>query len=283
MIFGFGSRLPDGSFECAVEFLTLNNSNYQNYLGKDFVKSFTCPDYEGTDPFIFIQCNKNNDSAPLFLDSSLMLIDNDEKDEEGFLAKLFDWFEEKFNNISSNFSALKNKFNELGSNIGGFFSDLGSDIGDWFSELGDNLRNWLNNLKQSVIDLGEKLINGIKSLFVPEDDFFDSYKSQFIALLQNNLGFIYQSADFVTDILDQIKVLLFDSQGRELKLIFPGVSFDIAGYDVDLFSDMEVDFNFLGSGAFSTLYGIYKVILYVIFGVALVQYAMQVWDRTMQN
>ncbi len=132
--------------------------------------------------------------------------------------------------------------------------------------------------------LGHKLKISVNNMFVPSDNFFDLFKTDFDNLLKNNLGFIYESASFLSDLVDEIKILLFESQGKELKLVFPGFELEIAGYNIDLFDKKEVDFSFLtGEGGLAIAYGIYKVLLYIIFGFSLVNYGVKTWDKVMAN
>ncbi len=128
-----------------------------------------------------------------------------------------------------------------------------------------------------------KLQSIVIGLFVPDENFIDNYKTDFDTLFAENLGLIYDASNFVSDVISEIETLLFDSQDKELQLTFPGVEFEIAGNDVTLFSSRTVDFTFLSNGIFATLYGIYKVFLYLVFGVALIQFGIHTWERTMSN
>ncbi len=153
----------------------------------------------------------------------------------------------------------------------------------------DSVSDVCNSIVKIYADEGwataivHKLKVTVIGLFVPDESFFDEYKSNFTSLFENNLGFIYQSATFVTDFITGIKELLFDSQGRELQLTFSGIEFDLGDYHIDIFKKTVVDFNFLKDGAFSVAYGIYKVLLYLIFGFLLVNYGIKTWERTMSN
>ena len=144
----------------------------------------------------------------------------------------------------------------------------------WFSAFFDGLR--------FKIDVKvEEIKTSIHDFFVPPEGFFETWKAKFDLMLSDNLGFIYQAPNFVTDIVEVVQEILQTDQ--EVNLVFPEVEFDIACYHIELFKDTKVDFSFLEAGIWLTLYSMYKVMLYVIFALALIKYGMSTWERTMAN
>lgn len=160
-------------------------------------------------------------------------------------------------------------------------SDSSSNNISWFEYLIGKFNKWFNGVIDSVKVFFIKLVDDIKGLFIPPEGFFEEWKDKFDLMLSDNLGFIYQAPNFVIDIVEVIQEILQSDQ--EVNLIFPEVEFDIAGYHVELFKDTKVDFSFLETGIWLTLYSMYKVILYVIFALALIKYGMSTWERTMSN
>ena len=147
------------------------------------------------------------------------------------------------------------------------------DVG-WFTYFTYNLRH--------KIDIKiEEIKISIHDFFVPPEGFFEEWKVTFDLMLSDNLGFIYQAPNFVIDIVEVIQEILQSDQ--EVNLVFPAVEFDIAGYHIELFKDTKVDFSFLEAGIWLTLYSMYKVMLYVIFALALIKYGISTWERTMAN
>ena len=250
---GFGVINSSGELEYISAFLTLTPDNFLSLAGTDFVYSFQCPDYSGGNPCIFIMSSNLWSPSRMFFDNSMQLINNSEEDKEGLLSRLFDWFEQRFNNISSN------------------FVNLGSKISDGFA-----------NLLKGILD-------GIKSLFVPSDDFILEYEAKLDKLLTERLGVIYQASDTFVTLFTSVYDLL-DAPDACQQFIFPKISFDLnfgqgakaQTYDIDLSEATTVDLSFLNdTGSFwYTFYHVYyKAILYIIMSGALLLYAYNTFDR----
>lgn len=124
-------------------------------------------------------------------------------------------------------------------------------------------------------------ISIIQRLFVPSDEFVESWKSDLQTLLQEHLGVIYSASDFIKQLVEQMQSLLNNHQG-DIKM--PALSFSLPdGTPVHLWNETTVDFAFLENGIFKTLYGMYKVMLNVICIFALIKYAIKNWEKTMAN
>ena len=273
----FGTVSSDGSVNAIVELAVIDDSNFLTLAGKDYVHSFTCPDYSAGDPCIFIFGSKTWSGAYYFLDNSLMLIDNAEEDEDNFLSKIFEWFQEKFDAIGDSFSNLGNKlstgFTNLGDRIKTFFSDLGTSISNGLNSVKEGIQNKLEEVKTSLVELREGLINGIKGLFIPDDDFISGWKSRIELLLQEHLGIVWEAANFFTDLFSTVSDLLSDTENGSLEFTFPGVEFELLGHNFDLWEERVVDMSFLETDSFwSFWYGLYKIILVIILCFALVLY-----------
>lgn len=124
-------------------------------------------------------------------------------------------------------------------------------------------------------------ISIIQRLFVPSDEFVESWKSDLQTLLKDHLGVIYSASDFIKQLVEQMQSLLNNHQG-DIKM--PALSFSLPdGTPVHLWNETTVDFAFLENGIFKTLYGMYKVMLNVICIFALIKYAIKNWEKTMAN
>lgn len=150
----FGGFAADGSLTRVVEFVCINKDNYLSYAGRDLVYSFQCPDFNVSDPGIYIFNVDITYWSPsvLFLDDSLCLVNDSAVDEEGFFSRLFEWFQEKFDAIGDSFS-------NLGSNISSGLSGLGDRISDFFINLGSSITNGLNSLLDGIGGWFQKLGN----------------------------------------------------------------------------------------------------------------------------
>lgn len=287
----FGTLKSDGSINSILELLTIDSSNYMDLMGTDYVYNFTCPDYSGGSPAIFIHLYHTSASLKsnpsFFLGNDMALVDESEVEQDNFLTRIFEWFQEKFDAIGDAFSNLGNKlstgFTNLGDRIKTFFSDLGTSISNGLNSVKEGIQNKLEQVKTTLVELGESLIQGIQNLFVPDEDYILEWKDNLDKLLQDHLGMIYTSADLVTDLLQKIFDIVFnapDSYG----LTVPEVSFEILnGVQVNLIPETEISFDFMENNTFKTIYGLYTVGLYIAFGVLEVKYGIRVYKKVMAN
>ena len=286
-IIGFGVVDFNGEVTYIQEFVAITPDNYSSLAGKDFVQSFECPSYSGGNPCIFIMSSWVDAESTFFFDDSIVLIDNAEEDEEGFLSGLFEWFEKKFNAIGESFANLGNKlstgFSNLGDRIKTFFSDLGTSISNGLNSVKEGIQNKLEQVKTTLVELGESLINGIKGLFVPSEDYILTWKANLQQILQEHLGIIYTSGDLITGLLEKTFEIVFnapDSYG----LTIPDVTFELPdGTVVQLFHETDISFDFMENRVFKTMYGLYGIALYILFGSLEVKYALRVYRKVMAN
>lgn len=135
---------------------------------------------------------------------------------------------------------------------------------------------WLNallfNFKSMII-----------GLFVPDEEDITTWKANLEMLFSDNLGFIYQIPDLFSNLVTKLRdIFVRDDFSFSIKL--PQLDFKLFGHDTVLWEEKTVDFSYIfEEGIFNTLYGMYKVMLYVIFGFALVKYGWRVFEEMMQN
>lgn len=152
-------------------------------------------------------------------------------------------------------------------------TNLNEYISDYVTVYSDE--GWINALLFN-------LKAGIKSLFVPSEDFISSWKDNLDTLLRDHLGIIYTGGDIVTDFLTTVFNIVFDAPDT-FSITFPEVEFELDGNVIHLCDSRSVDFSFLENGVFKMLYGMYKVALYIFFGVLEVKYALVVYRRVISN
>lgn len=307
--------------DCALDISSENFSSFSvsnTLLTVDY--DFVCPSYVGTPCFCILiyrtsDWANHNNLTYSFSDLSLTRNISPELDGVlGWLEELVTWVKElpglvasKFSsffasveqNLDLNFDTLwetleerLNVFDNFFTEIRNFFHDLYWDLvggtcgyGDYhsslFERLGDRISGFFDDLKLKIDVKVEEIKTSIHDFFVPPEGFFEEWKDKFDLMLSDNLGFIYQAPNFVKGIIEVVQEILQTDQ--EVNLVFPAVEFDIAGYHIELFKDTKVDFSFLEAGIWLTLYTMYKVMLYVIFALALIKYGIDTWERTMSN
>lgn len=118
--------------------------------------NFKAPDFATSDTSIRIECSvgENVDSVSSGQNRGFLLSRdiafNDNTDNPGWLAKIFEKISALGDRIGSFFTDLKD-------NISEFFNSLGDRISGFFTDLKDNLTEKFNNLKQWFIDLGDSI------------------------------------------------------------------------------------------------------------------------------
>ena len=124
--------------------------------------------------------------------------------------------------------------------------------------------------------------SAIKGLFVPDEGFMSAWKDNFDTLLRDHLGIIYTGGDIVSDLISTAFDIVFNAPDS-FSFSIPKVEFELQGNTIHLWDSRQIDFSFMESGVFKTLYGMYTVALYIFFGVLEVKYALIVYRRMMSN
>lgn len=96
--------------------------------------------------------------------------------------------EEQTNAIKENTDTNKNIFEKIG------------DILSFLNPFSDNF------FGKKLVDL---IINGLKSLFVPEEGFFDEYFNSIRDWFSDRLGFLFAPFDFIIELLNRISNINF--------------------------------------------------------------------------
>ena len=286
----------------------ITSSNYKNFTSELFKLSFKLDSYVGT-PCIILHMSPKSSSVDYqrgFYIKDIQLLSNSSATDEkldgvlGWLQELWDSITEGFSNLAADFkqgvnnltSELQVTWQQITSKIEQIKDNLVGEIANSWQQTVSKIEQVKNNIIDSVSgffsDLGAKIENkfneiktAIHDFFVPPEGFFDTWKVKFNVMLENNLGFVYQAPNFVKEAVYVIKDII-DSSGN-INIVFPSVEFDIAGTHVKLFDSVKVDFGFLETGIWATLYTMYKVILYAVLAFALVEFAVVTWERTMSN
>ena len=126
------------------------------------------------------------------------------------------------------------------------------------------------------------LKNGIRSLFVPDEEAILQLKSDLDSELQNHLGIIYTSTTLIGDFIETVFNMVFNAPD-DYSLMVPEVTLELSGENYTLWEDTYIDFSFMETEIFQILYGLYTVSLYIFFGFLEVKYALRVYRRMMSN
>lgn len=109
-----------------------------------------------------------------------------------------------------------------------------------FKDVVDNVKNGFANVVKGITELPQKLWNliaeGLKNLFVPDEDYMTTYSDEWDELLSSRFGAIYQSGQIIQefgdalDYADQTDTIHMP----EVSLHDVGVPFTFGGYDVQI-------------------------------------------------
>lgn len=271
---GLGYLDSDGEFVHYEDYTyTFTQNDILSSFDDEFTWSFTLKDFKGKTPYFGITVMTVSPYGNhYFYFYQPEFIDESKAEEDGFFARLFQWFQEKFDN-------LKSWFSDLGDSIGGFFSALGDKISGLFNSLSE----WISDLKETITAKLEAIVDDIKGLFIPDAQFVSTWRSDMESLLADHLGVVYDVADFFIEFIQKIFNLLSHSSDFELNFVLPKLEFEIGGETYVIWNDTAVDMSFLNSGIFKVMYTMYKVILYMILAFLLFNHAKNVGRRTMNN
>lgn len=124
--------------------------------------------------------------------------------------------------------------------------------------------------------------NGLKNLFVPDEQVITDLKTNFDNLLRDHLGIIYTCTDLFSDFLTKAFTIIFEAP-ETYQIKIPEVSFEAGGTTVPVFSAQNIDFSFMDKPVFKTMYSMYKVALYILFGGLEVKYALATYRKVINN
>lgn len=102
-------------------------------------------------------------------------------------------------------------------NITDGIDNLGDQITELPGEIGDRV-------DQAADNLGNKLLDGIKGLFVPDEEDIADIKDKWEQLLSDRFGAVYESATIIDSIIDA-----FVYNGDMETISFPSATIDLAG------------------------------------------------------
>lgn len=108
----------------------------------------------------------------------------------------------------------------------------------------DEVKTGISEVKDSIIDLPNKLQEMLTGFFVPDEETINSKFAEFETLLSDRFGLIYQSADIIHDFADNFQtqaVMTADAGGvitlPAVTVSLAGADFTFGGYDVDIIPD----------------------------------------------
>lgn len=216
-----------------------------------------------------------------------------------YIKGIFSDIQDLPNKISDFFADLKNNLSSLFADVGEWFSQLGDNlkqwfesVGEWFSQLGDNLKQWFedvgnwfselfSNISAFFIGLWDDFTEWFKSLFIPRDGYFSEMFNLFGQWLSDHLGFLAQSADVITSLINTISNLNGSSSGvivfPEIRLPFLDNPLIMERQEFDLLSYIN------SISVLKQIYQIYQLIVTALFTFLFVKYAYRKFEEILKG
>lgn len=125
-----------------------------------------------------------------------------------------------WNQLAGEFTNLFNKMNQQHQAAMEAVEDQTSRIEDSVQDQTQKIQDKLEDVKTGIIS---GIINGLKSLFIPSDDFFKTYFDDLFSWFSDRLGFL----SFPIDLLAQLVEMFLGSSSTDFVVTLP--SFEIMG------------------------------------------------------
>ena len=121
----------------------------------------------------------------------------------------------------------------LGDRISGFFDNLVNSITGLGDRIGDFFTDLKNSFIESITNLGNAILEGLKSLFIPSDDYFDNLINDLKSYFEQKLGILMVPLQIITLIMDLFSNLKTGSGVLHIP--------DITIFDVTIISRTDFD------------------------------------------
>jgi len=179
-------------------------------------------------------------------------------EQRGFWAKLWQF-------LTDMWESIKN----IPAAIGEFFAELGT----WLSELGDRIG-------QFFIDLGNSIMEGLKTLFIPDSDELQAVIDDFKAYAEARLGFVMEIDDLLATVISPIT-----NGGNNGDVILTLPKAQLPGFAGGVTLWQDTGFNLSAtvreSSALSALYNVYKALAAVLLLGLLLRYLYKVAEEVL--
>lgn len=193
-------------------------------------------------------------------------------DNPKWLTKIKQWFLDLGEKVGGFFTSL-------GDRISGFFTNLTNSISQWFAEQKKQIQDFFNGVKQWFKELGDRIqqffvdlyndiVEGLKSLFIPADGYFDSKKTELETFSTEHFGAMYQAPSVMANLIKKFLTI----SPEQPSITMPAIQFDFDGKRYVLSESITYSFAWVNDSS-HMLYYFYKfyrgfviVLLFVWFG-----------------
>ena len=203
----------------------------------------------------------------------------DDSISQSWLGGLFDTI---FGGIQEIVSGIENLPQSIASGLQSLFDGVTSAVNSIGSAITGAVDSASSAITSGLTALGNFLIEGLKTLFIPSDDYFSTIADDLMSWLEEHLGLLVYPFTLVTDLASRIAAI----SDTEPTLIFPELSFDMDGEEYTFIEETQVNlFDQLGAEGsesrttFETLHGYYLTLADAAIAGALALLAWRKFDQ----
>lgn len=203
---------------------------------------------------------------------------------KAWFDSLFQWLKDIRDKISSGFSDLvnniKNFFTNLTNNlkswfesVGQWFKDIGDKIGGFFSDLWNNITIRIDGTIEDIRNWWQSVVDWFHNLFVPDDGYFDEYRTKWDNWFKIHFGFIYEAVNMIDEIIITLSNSFKGSDDMDFEVVIPQIRlpYTFGRLRPIIYEGGTFSFSELTSGT-ETLFTIMDVCTSAIFYFALIMY-----------
>lgn len=115
------------------------------------------------------------------------------------------------------------------------------------------------------------MLNALKSLFIPSEDFFTNWLDDLNSYFGDTFGILYYPFELLIDFLNRISTI---SDSGTAILSIPSFNIDFMGYHATLFNSFTFDFNsILTNDTYKNIHTIYLTVVDIILWLGVVYLA----------
>ena len=137
-------------------------------------------------------------------DKTDSVLEEQEKEEQNnLLSSIIGWIQDILSAILNLPSLIYDKFIGVLTNIWNSIKNLPTLIANALKQFFENIVNAINKIQQWLTDLLNGIIQGLKDLFIPGDDYFKNYFDSLYYFFSEKLGILLLPFDILISLLEK--------------------------------------------------------------------------------
>lgn len=266
------------NFDNFIQLGYFDTADLSNNASQDYSIQVTYPDnFNGKQCYIVVVILATEKSSSTYV-SDFVFTNNNQTDEK--IDGILEWLSAVYHSIVGGEDSRGVKHDGLVQGIKNGLISLGNTIGGFFENLKVSIENKIDAIQQWFVELGENIIDGIKSLFIPEDGYFESKKAELEDFFSEHFGIVYTAGSLSIDVLKKFTSLKPPAQAV---LHVPAWQMSLTLENdkiITIVPAMDVNFSeyINSSGVLHTFYKFYRAFITVVIIFMVVNYAKLKFD-----